>query len=399
MTNPLNWFAQVAAVTKLSLQTVFERKGSSASAAFGIAGVVAVMVGVLSIGQGFRKTMAVSGSPDNVIVLRSGSNNEMMSDLTVDEVRVVTEAAAVARSGGVALASPELFVIINLPKRSTGTDANVPLRGVTRPAYSVRDAFKMTEGRVFEPGRNEVIVGAGAAREFAGLQLGSKIVVGRNEWAVVGIFSCGGGISESEIWTDAPILQGAYQRGPSYQAVHAKLTSAAAFQKFKDTLTADPRLNVKVTREAEYYAEQSQTMQTLILWFGIPVAVLMGLGATFGALNTMYTAVSARTREIATLRALGFRSSPVVISVLAESLFLALGGGMIGAALAFFAFDGYKAATMNFQTFSQVAFAFAVTPTLLVTGIVSALAIGFVGGLFPAVRAARLPVATALREV
>jgi len=323
----------------------------------------------------------------------------MMSIVMGEEARIIGDAPGVARSDRGPLVSPELFVIINLPKRSTGTDANVPLRGIEPGAFEVHDAVRITEGRRFEPGRSEVMVGVGAAAEFAGLDLGAKLKVGRNEWTVVGIFSAGGGLSESEIWTDASVLQGAYQRGNSFQTVQAKLRSPQAFQEFKDALTSDPRLNVKVVRQTDYYLEQSSAVYRLITGLGTLVASLMAVGAVFGALNTMYTAVSTRTREIATLRALGFGSGPVVISVLVESVFLALLGGALGGGLAYFVFDGYRAATMNWQSFSQVAFAFDVTPSLLVQGIVYATVIGLIGGLFPAVRAARLPIARALREL
>jgi putative ABC transport system permease protein len=235
--------------------------------------------------------------------------------------------------------------------------------------------------------------------EFAGLELGSTIEVGTERWPVVGIFAAGGSVSESEIWSDARVLQGAYRRGNSFQSVHARLESRDAFNEFKDALTSDTRLNVQVMREAEYYAGQSEVMYNLITGLGTLIAVIMGLGAVFGALNTMYTAVSARTREIATLRALGFRSGPVIVSVLAESLVLALAGGVIGALLAWLAFDGFRAATLNFASFSAITFAFDVNAALLTQGIVFALIIGLVGGFFPALRAARTPVAHALREL
>ena len=392
-----NWLSQLGAVTKLSMQTILERKGSSTSAAFGIAGVVFVLVFVLSIGRGFKRTLTVGGSPDAAIVLRSGSDSEMMSGLGREDVRVVSDTPGIARSANGALASGELFVIISLPKRSTGTDANVPFRGVESAAFDVRRDLRIIEGRRFEAGKNEIIAGAAAARQFARLDLGNKFRIGPDEWTVVGIFSAKGGITESEIWTDAGVLQPAYRRGDSFQSVHLKLSSADEFGKVKGRLTTDPRLNVKVVRESEYYAEQSEGMSNLIMFLGVPVALMMGVGAAFGALNTMYTAVAARTREIATLRALGFGRSPVVISVLIESACLAFIGGAFGGAMAYFAFDGYRTATLNWQTFSQVAFAFDVTPTLLALGIVYAALIGLVGGLFPAIRAARLPIATALR--
>jgi putative ABC transport system permease protein len=292
-----------------------------------------------------------------------------------------------------------LFVIINLPKRSTGTDANVPFRGVEKAAMTIRDDFRIVQGRRFEAGRNEVTVGAGAARAFAGLDVGKKIRIGQNEWDIVGIFSGGGGAAESEIWTDAAVLQPAYHRGDSFQSVYVKLSSPAAFREFKDALTTNPQLKVRTLRQAEFLAEQSSMLTNFIKGIGYFIAIMMAMGALFGALNTMYSAVAARTREIGTLRALGFGSGPVVLSILLESLLLALIGGTAGAVAAYLAFDGFKAATINWQTFSQIAFAFTVTPQLLVSAIVWAVMIGLIGGLFPAIRAARLPVAAALREL
>ena len=399
MSGPINWLSQVTSVTQFGLMSIPQRRGSVSAAVIGIAGVVAVLVGVLSIAVGFRKTMDASGAPDAAIILRSGADSEMVSGLRRDDTRVIADAPGLVRSAHGALASPELFVIINLPKRSTGTDANVPLRGVEDQAFQVRDGFKILKGRRFEPGKNEVIVGVGAAGQFAGLEVGNTIKVGRYEWPVVGMFSAGGGTAESEIWTDATVLQGAYHRGDSFQSVYAKLSSPAAFQKFKDALTSDPRLNVQVQRQTEYYQQQSTAVTKLITTLGKLIASLMAVGALFGALNTMYSAVSTRTREIATLRALGFGTGAVVVSVMLESLLLALVGGAAGAAIAYFAFNGFQTATMNFQSFSQVTFAFRVTHELLVQGIVWATVIGLIGGLFPALRAARLPIAAALREL
>jgi putative ABC transport system permease protein len=343
--------------------------------------------------------MSVSGADDVAIVLRSGADTEMVSGLSREETRLVTETPGVARAADGPLASSELFVIINLPKRSSGTDANVPLRGVERAGLAVRQDLRIVAGRRFEPGRNEVIVGAGAARAFAGLDVGRKISVGQTEWDIVGIFSGGGGGAESEIWTDAAVLQPAYHRGDSFQSVYAKLSSPGAFPQFKDALTTNPQLKVRVLRQAEFFADQSSMLTNFIKGIGYFIAAMMALGALFGALNTMYSAVAARTREIGTLRALGFGSGPVVFSILCESLALALLGGVVGAAAAYFAFNGFQAATINWQTFSQIAFAFAVTPQLLTIAIVWAAMIGLIGGLFPAIRAARLPIAVALRAL
>jgi putative ABC transport system permease protein len=394
-----NWLSQIAAVTKFGLLSIPQRRGSVAAALMGIAGVVGVLVGVLSMAAGFRHAMAASGSPDSAIVLRSGADSEMVSGFGRDETRVIADAPGVARANGAALASAELFVIIDLPLRSSGTDANVPLRGVEQGAFHVRDKFKILQGRVFEPGKNEIIVGTGAAQEFAGLDVGKALKVGRNEWKVVGLFSAGGGTAESEIWTDASVLQAAYQRGNSFQSVYAKLLSPDSFGQFKDSLTSDPRLSVKVQRQTEYYAEQSTVLTNLITTLGTLVAALMAVGAVFGALNTTYNSVSQRTREIATLRALGFGGSAVVVSVMLESLAIALAGGVLGALVAYVIFNGFHTSTVNWQSFSQVTFAFDVTPQLLIRGIIWATVIGLIGGLFPAIRAARMPIAAALREL
>jgi putative ABC transport system permease protein len=394
-----NWFSQIASITKFGLLSLPQRRGAVAATVIGIAGVVAVLVGVLSIAAGFRQAMTVSGSPDGAIVMRSGADSEMVSGLGRDQTRVIADTPGIARTAQGPLASAELFVIIDLPKRSTGTDANVPLRGVEPAALQVRDKLKIIEGRMFEWGKDEVIVGRGAAQEFAGLEVGSKMKVGRYEWPVVGIFSANGGVSESEIWSDAKVLQDAYNRGDSFQSVSVRLNSPDAFQAFKDALTSNPQLNVQVIRQTDYYVQQSEAITRLVTTLGFLIAFLMAIGAVFGALNTMYSAVAARSREIATLRALGFGGGAVVVSLLLESLALALVGGAVGAALAFLAFNNFHTSTMNFQSFSQITFAFKVTPALLVRGIVWAALIGLIGGLFPAIRAARMPIAAALREL
>jgi putative ABC transport system permease protein len=394
-----NALSQIATVTWLGLRTIGQRLGSSLATVFGVMGVVGVLIVVLSIGEGFRRALVTAGSDDTALVLRSGSDNEMTSGLLRDQTRIIAEAPGVLRAAQGPVASAELYVVVDVPKRSTGTDANVPLRGVQPAAFQVRDEVKIVEGRIFEPGRNEIIVGRSAAAEFAGLEVGNRKRWGGVEWTVVGIFEAGGALSESEIWCDVGVLQPAYRRGSTFQAVYTKLESAEAFDGFKDALTTDPRLDVKVIRESEYYEAQSRTLHQIITGLGLFIGVIMAAGATFGALNTMYSAVATRTREVATLRALGFGAFPVVISILAEALFLALVGGALGAAVAYLGFNGFQAATMNWSTFSQVAFQFAVTPPLVVLGTVFALVIGLIGGLFPAVRAARMPVAAALREL
>lgn len=393
----MNWLAQVFALIGFNLRTLPARKGSAAAAIFGIGGVVAVFVGVLAIGEGFRKVMTAAGSPDTAVVLRAGADSEMVSILGRDDLNIISTAPGVARANGQALVSPELFVIVNLPKKSTGTDANVPMRGIDPAGLRVHDELKIVDGRPFAWGRNEVIVGRAAVEEFSGLGLGRELKLGANRWTVVGIFEAKGSVYETEIWTDRGVLAPAYRRATSFQSALVRLSSPGSFQQFKDALTSDPRLNVKVQRETDYYAEQSRTMRSIITVLAVMISLLMGLAAVFGALNTMYTAVAARAREIATLEAIGFRSSPVVISVMAEAVVLALLGGLLGATGAYLAFDGYRAATMNFQSFSQVAFAFDVNTGLVLAAMMYALLMGLIGGLFPAVRAVRTPVSVALR--
>lgn len=395
----INWLSQIVSVSLFSLRTIPARKGAALTTAIGIAGVVAVFVGVLSIAEGFRAAMTVSGSQDVAIVLRAGADSEMTSGLTREETRLIADAPGIARNEGAPFTSAELFVMVNLPKRSTGTDANVPMRGVGKEAMAVRSDFQILEGRNIELGKNEVIAGVGAARSFAGLDVGKKVKIGMIDWDVVGIFSGGGGSAESEIWTDSAVLQPAYNRQDGFQSVYAKLISPQDIDQFKSALESNPQLKVKAMLQSEWLSEQSTMLTGFVQSIGYFITGLMALGALFGALNTMYSAVAARTREIATLRALGFGASPIVLSVMFESLVLSLAGGIAGAAAAYFALDGYQASTINWQSFSQIAFAFTVTPALLASAIAWAAAIGVLGGLFPAIRAARLPIATALREI
>ena len=394
-----NVASQIAAITSMNLRNVAERLTASVVALVGIAGVVTVLIGVLSIAAGFRAVLDQSGQADVAIILRSGATDEMGSSILNAQTRIIEDAKDTARDAQGPIGSPELYVIVDVPLKRTATAANVPLRGVGEQAPKLRRNFKVVEGRMFTPGTFEVTVGRGASLQFAGLTVGNKLRWGTTDWTVVGIFEDRGSVSESEIWTDASVLQGVYNRGNSYQSMRVRLTNAGAFQSFKDTLTSDPQLNVKVFTEKQYYEQQSQTLQTLVRTIGVTIAVLMGLGAVFAALNTMYSAVSSRTREIATLRALGFGSSPVVVSVLAEALLIGIVGGLIGMLISYFAFNGMRASTMNFSTFSQITFAFTVTPQLAAQGMVYALILGLIGGLFPSVRAARQPIVRGLREL
>ena len=396
----MGWLRQTFAVLGLNLRTIPARLSSSGVAIIGIAGVVVVFVSVLSIAAGFSAAMQGSGSPSRALVMRSGADSEMTSGIGGPESDIIRQAPGIRRDGPTPLASAELYVIIDLPKRATpDAPANVPLRGIEPTGITVRDEVSIVEGRMLEFGTTEVIVGRGASGQFVNLRLGDTIVSGQNQWQVVGVFEANGGVAESEIWADARTLQSVYRRGNSYQSVLVQLDSADTFDVFRDWLTTNPQLNVMVRRENEYYAGQSRAMTALIQTIGFGIAALMGIGAIFGAILTMYTAVATRAREIATLRALGFNTMSVLVSVLAESLILGLIGGVIGGAAAYLFFNGYQTSTMNFQTFSQVAFAFLVTPQLLAMGLFYALMMGFIGGLLPAIRAARLPIATALREL
>ena len=389
----LKWIKQTIAVTLLSIRTIPQRLSSSIVAIVGIAGVVIVFVAVLSIAEGFHAAMTTAGSPSRVLVMRSGADSEMTSGIGGDNAVVIKQAPGLLHDGNTAVASAELYVIVDLNKRSKGTPANVPLRGVEPAAFQVRDDVKLVAGRMFQFGTNEAIVGRAASRQFSGVDLGSEFKSGQL------MFEARGSVAETEIWADSRLLQGIYRRGNSYQSVLARLDSPASFATFKNWITTNPQLNMQVQRENDYYSAQSTTMTSLIRGIGYVIAGLMGIGAIFGAILTMYTAVASRTREIATLRALGFNTSSVLVSVLGESLSLAALGGLVGGLAAYLAFNGYQTSTMNFQTFSQVAFAFAVTPALLFQGLFYSLIMGLVGGLWPAIRAARLPIASALREL
>lgn len=397
----MNWIRQTIAVLLLNLRTVPARLGSSAVAIIGIAGVVIVFVSVLSISAGFSAAMRGSGSPDRAIIMRSGTDSEMMSAIEGPEVRIIKEAPGVRRDGQTALETADLYVIIELPKKSSpDTRANVPMRGIEPAGMKVRDEVSLVEGRMFRFGSNEVIVGKGTHNLFLGLNVGDTVISGRNRWVVVGVFEANGGVAETEIWCDVQTLQSGYLRTNSFNSVLMTLESPDSFQRMQEWLKANPQTQtVDVRRESEYYAGQSEQMTRLIDTLGFGIATLMAIGAVFGAILTMYTAVASRSREIATLRALGFNSTSVVVSVLVESVILGAIGGTIGAVGAYLAFDGFQTSTMNWQSFSQVAFAFRVTPQLFLTGMVYALAIGLIGGLFPAIRAARLPISRALREL
>ena len=394
-----SWINQLAAVTAMNLRNLPARLGTSLVAVVGIGGVVAVLVALLSMGEGFRAALELSGRDDVALILRGGSSDELSSGLGREQVNVIEAAPGIVRDARGAVASPEFYTIVDLPMRSTGTSANVPFRGVTARAPGVREGFRIVAGRMFESGKDEVIVGRGAFAQFGNVDLGRVVTWGSHQWRVVGVFEAGGSVSESEVWTDLTVLQGVYRRGNSVQVVRVQLTSPAAIGELERWLDADPRIDASVRSEREFYADQSRILVTLIRYVGTTIAVLMGIGAVFAALNTMYSAVSSRTREIATLRALGFGTTPVIASVLLEAVTLGLLGGLLGGLLVYLGLNGYQASTLNWASFSQITFAFTVTPGLLVTGLGYSLILGLVGGLLPAVRAARLPVTAGLREL
>jgi putative ABC transport system permease protein len=355
---------------------------------------------VLSISAGFGAALSGTGRPDRAIILRTGSDTEMTSNLQGQEVTIIKQAPGILKQGDTDFATGQMFVVIDVPKKSAPeSSANVPMRGIEPVAMKVRDEVSVVEGRMFRFGTDEVIVGKAANRQFVNMNIGDTIVSGQSHWKVVGLFEADGGIEETEIWCDVHALQGTTRQPNVFSSVVAKLESPEVFDQFSQWLMSNPQIHVIVRRENEFYKSQSETMTALINGLGYGIAALMGLGAVFGAILTMYTAVAARTREIATLRALGFNTLSVIASVLLESLVLGAVGGLIGGAAAYVAFNGLETSTMNFQTFSQVAFAFRVTPQLLITGLTYALVMAFVGGLLPAIRAARLPIPSALREL
>jgi putative ABC transport system permease protein len=382
-----------------NFRSIRARWTSTIVAVLGIAGTVGVFVAMLSLANGFKATLVASGSPGNALILRAGSPTEMMGGVTLDSVRVVQDAPGVARDSSGPLVTQEVVGVMPFPLISTGTDANVQVRGVSSNVLRIRTFAKVTEGRMFQPGLSEIVVGRNASRTYIGLTLGNTVQFGGGRWQVVGIFDAGGSAFDSEIWCDAKLLNEILKRPDNvFQSVTVHLASPQTFQQFKDSVTSDPRMNVDVTREIDYYAKQSTTMTRLITVLGGLVAAIMAIGAVFGALNTMYSAIAERGREIATMRAVGFSSSNVILSFLFEALSISLVGGILGC-LAVLPLNGFTTNTMNFQTFANVAFAFKITFDLLLLGIVFALVMGVLGGMLPAIRAATRPVAVALREL
>ncbi|MGH8399794.1 MAG: ABC transporter permease [Gammaproteobacteria bacterium] len=395
--NPIRWLYQLAVVCVLNLNNLKNRLDSSIVAIIGFTGVVMVFVAVFAIRDGFDATLRETGAPDVAIVLRGGAGAEINSVLSGNDAKLVAQASGIATTASGPLASMELLAQLSLPKIATGLDNNVPFRGVDNNAFLVHDKVHIIAGRAFQSGLNEVIVGVRASHEYKGLTLGDTIHSGPYNWKIVGIFD-DGGIYASEVWGDLTVMQAAYRRGSSVESVYARLASPDAFKAFKDELTSNPQLNVSVERETDFYAEQSKNMSNFITGAGAFIAFLMGIGAIFGAINTMYNSVSNRAAEIATLRAIGFGRSPVLLSVLVEGMLLGLVGGVIGGLLAYVLFNGIETSTMG-ANFAQIAFQFRVTPHLLVLSTLYALLMGVLGGLLPGVRAVRMPIASSLRQL
>jgi putative ABC transport system permease protein len=382
-----------------NLRSMKVRWLTAVAAVLGIAGTVGVFVAMLALAHGFRATLVNSGSPDNVLIRRAGSSAELDGSVAFDQVQAIEDEPGVAHENGKPLVSPEAVLIAGFNLRATGTNANVQIRGVSPVVLKVRPNVKIVEGRFFEPGLAELVIGKNVTSTYEGLELGNTIPFGGQTWKVVGVFDAGGSSFDSEVWADSRVLNQVYKRPDNlYQSVTVHLTSPAAFQQFKDAVTADPKLTVQVDHEVEYYARQSQVLTTLISVLGGLVVLIMGVGAVIGALNTMYAMISERSREIGTMRAIGFSQFSIVLSFVFEALVIAFIGGVIGC-VSVLTLNGYTTGTMNMQTFSHVAFAFQITPILLAVGIVFALLMGVVGGVPPAIRAARRPVALALREL
>jgi putative ABC transport system permease protein len=387
---------QVAAVTSINLKSITQRRWLSLSTVIAIALVVIVLLAFLAMANGFQRTIAGSGADDIAIVLRAGSQAEINSTVSRDQVRLIEDGPGIARGGdGKPLISPELYLVVDGIKRSTKTKANLPLRGIGEQGTALRKGVTITAGRMFNRGSNEVVVGKALLREFEGLDLGSTVSFGATRWNVVGVFEAGGSVFESEIWADLNVVQSLFNRNNIVQTVRARLTGPAALNELKSYSDNDPRLKLDVKSEAAYFAEQASQTSDLIQKLGWPLAIAMALGAVAGALNTMYSSVAARATEIATLRAIGFGGFPAFVGTLAESLLLAVIGGLLGAAATYLIFDGVTASTLG-GNFTQVVFDFKLSPWLIAEGVALALIVGLIGGLFPALRAARMPIVAGL---
>ncbi|MEL7313261.1 MAG: FtsX-like permease family protein [Pseudomonadota bacterium] len=390
------FFSQIWTVIKMNVLSLPQRLWMSLAAVFAVSVVVAVLLAFLAMATGFEETLAGTGSDDVAIVTRTGSQSEVNSVLSRNTVNLVSTSPGIATDGdGGAIYSAEVYVIVDGIKRSTQNEANIPLRGLSPDGVNLRSSVSVTEGRMFEAGRNEIIVGAGVQRAFEGFEVGEQIRFGKTVWDIVGVFSTGGSAFESELWADAPTVQGQFQRGSSFQTVRVRLSQPGDVEPIREYIANDPQLILDIDTEAGFFASQGKALSGIAI-FGWILSIVMGLGALAGALNTMYTSVASRVREIATLRAIGFNNSSAFFGTLAESLVLSVIGGVLGALFAWLFFDGFSASTLG-AGFTQVVFTFELTPALFVNGIIMAIIIGMVGGLFPAWRAARVPVVSAFQ--
>ncbi|WP_395648458.1 ABC transporter permease [Thermomonas sp.] len=381
--------------TKLGIAGLPQRWGASSVIVIGIAGVVGVLVAMLAMGEGFKATLDKTGDDSTAILLRAGSQAETNSVITRDQTPLIAALPGIVRAAdGKALVSPELSQVVNLVSRNDGSDVNVQFRGVGPQGWAIRPQIKIVQGRKFNPGLREIVIGKGAQTQFRDMEVGKQLKLANQQWTIVGVFEAKDS-HDSELWTDADVLGPSYQR-QAFQSVTVKLAGKSGFKQLKAALAGDPRLKLDVATTRDYYGKQSEGLTKLIKILGSVIGAIMAIGAVFGALNSMYAAVAGRAREIATLRALGFRGLPVVTAVMLETMLLALLGGVLGALIAWLVFNGYTVSTLG-NNFSQVVFQFKVSPELAWTGLKWALGIGLVGGLFPALRAARLPVTEALR--
>jgi putative ABC transport system permease protein len=389
-------FAQIATVTMMNIRSLPRRLWMSLAMVLASAVVVAILLAFLAMAKGFEATMKGAGSDNVAILMREGAAAELNSVVTREQVNLIAESPGVAKDKDGALVSAELYVIVDGTKKTSGTDANIPLRGLDARGMAMRENMQLVRGRMFTPGTNEMIVGSGILREFDGFEIGQEIRFGKNVWHVVGEFSTGGNVFESELWADIKVIQSHYDRGSSYQTIRAQLQTPGDLQALKQTIAQEPRLNLDVQTETEYFASQGKQLQYMAI-FGRVISFIMALGALAGALNTMYTSVADRAKEIATLRTLGFSNFSAFCGTLAEALVLAIAGSLLGSLAAFVFFDGLNASTLG-GSFTQVVFSFEMSPDLFAQGALLALAIGFISGFFPAWRAARMPVIVAFRN-
>jgi putative ABC transport system permease protein len=387
----MKFLSQVWAVVIMNIRSIPSRLGMSLATIFAVAAVVGVLMFFLAMGNGFKETLDGAGSDEVAVVTRVGSQSEINSVLSRDQISLISAAPGIVTDNtGAPQYSGELYVIVDGIKKSSGTKVNLPMRGIAVEGFALRDQVEIIEGRPFETGLNEIIVGAGVLKQFSGFELGKEITFGKTTWKVVGIFSTGGSAFESELWADTRAVQSQFRRGNSFQTMRIKLETPGNVQPLIDHAENDPRLNVKIETEAEYFKTQGDAISAYV-YFGWGISIVMGLGALAGALNTMYTSVAARAAEIATLRAIGFSNGSAFLGTVVEAIVLSIIGGVVGIAATYLIIDGNSASTIG-ASFTQVVFNFEVSPELLQQGMIVALVIGVIGGVFPAWRAAKMPV-------